>query len=325
MIPSPALFGLLALLSAAVVRLMMSAGVVDLPDARKAHDRPVPKGGGLGVVAAVVAGAAVRGAEGLGAFHPLALAAGVGLALLALLDDARDFRFTVKLGAQVVAAVLAVAAGAVLHRVDLPGLGGLELGWWSVPVTLCWILFTTNAVNFIDGLNGLAAGASLLAAAALAALTADAAAAAACLSLAAGLAGFLPFNYPRARIFMGDVGSQLCGFLLAVLSVSGGGVPSLAGPVLLFGILFDVAFTLARRALAGERVWEPHRGHLYQIVQRAGMPAWLVALVHWGFVLWGAAAIAWCGPWAILAAALPQPAWAAYVAVRARQAGIARW
>ena len=96
----------------------------------------------------------------------------------------------------------------------------------GVPLTLAWVLFATNAMNFIDGLNGLAAGVSALAAAILAAI-----AAAyggwfvyfAGLLLVAGLVGFLPFNFPRARIFLGDVGSQFCGFVLAVLAVAAGG------------------------------------------------------------------------------------------------------
>ena len=93
------------------------------------------------------------------------------------------------------------------------------------------------------------------------------------LLLAAGIAGFLPFNFPRARIFMGDVGSQFCGFMLAVLAVvasrfEGLQMSFLLVPMLLSGVLFDVGFTLVRRAVAGERVTAPHRGHLYQVAQR---------------------------------------------------------
>ena len=340
---------LLAPLSALTVRAMCRAGVIDLPNERSSHTRPTPKGGGTGPLVAVTAGSLAALVAGAPLFHPLALLAAAFLALLALADDARNYPFVVKLGAQFAAAALAAASGVVLHAVGVPGLFTIPLGGWALPVTIGWIFFTTNAVNFIDGLNGLAAGASLLAALALALLTANPVVAAPCWFLAAGLAGFLPFNYPRARIFMGDVGSQFCGFLLAILSVSaaspsaaGPGLPALTGPLLLSGILFDVAFTLGRRALARERVWQAHRGHLYQLAQRTGIPAPLVAALHWSFVVWGALAAAMlaqgagtpeavaqaasAGPWFALPLVLaPQLAWAAYVIARARRTDIGRW
>jgi UDP-GlcNAc:undecaprenyl-phosphate GlcNAc-1-phosphate transferase len=96
----------------------------------------------------------------------------------------------------------------------------------------------------------------------------------AALLLAAGVVGFLPFNFPRARIFMGDVGSQFCGFVLAVLGIVASRfdhVPMsfVLVPLLLFGVLYDVAFTLVRRLSRGERITTPHRGHLYQVAHRA--------------------------------------------------------
>ncbi len=110
--------------------------------------------------------------------------------------------------------------------------------------------------------------------------------------LAAGLLGFLPFNYPRARIFLGDVGSQFCGFVLAVLGVvaarfEGIELSLLLVPMLLSGLLLDALFTLARRLLAGERITQPHRGHLYQVAHRAGVPAAVIAPLHWAFAAWG--------------------------------------
>ena len=91
---------------------------------------------------------------------------------------------------------------------------------------------------------------------------------------------------------MGDVGSQFCGFMLAVLAVvasrfEGVELSFLLMPMLLSGVLFDVAFTLVRRAIDGEMVTQPHRGHLYQVAQRSGVPAAAVTLVHWGFAVYG--------------------------------------
>ncbi len=207
-------------------------------------------------------------------------------------------------------------------------------------MTVLWLLFATNAMNFIDGLDGLAGGVALIAAGFLAAIAAAYGgwfAYFAALLLAAGLAGFLPFNFPRARIFMGDVGSQFSGFILAILAVVASRLDNvelsfLIVPMLLSGVLFDVAFTLIRRAIAGERLTEPHRGHLYQVAHRSGLPAVTVALVHWGFAGFGGlcallflAAPAPAKPFIPLLALPPQLCWLGFVTHRARQAGIARW
>ncbi len=195
-------------------------------------------------------------------------------------------------------------------------------------------------MNFIDGLNGLAGGVCLIAAAFLAGIAGFQGgwfAYFSALLLVAGLAGFLPFNFPRARIFMGDVGSQFCGFVLAMLGVVAGrfdGVELslLLVPMLLSGVLFDVAFTLARRAAAGENLAAAHRGHLYQVAQRAGMPAVCVTLVHWGFAaLGGGACLLFLAapepvkPFIPLALVVPQVGWLTYVSRRASLAGITRW
>jgi UDP-GlcNAc:undecaprenyl-phosphate/decaprenyl-phosphate GlcNAc-1-phosphate transferase len=335
----------LALLSAATVRAMIGVGVLDRPDPRKAHTRPIPKGGGVGVVAAFMVG--IVALYAFASFSRIAdpyfrgvILGSAAIALVAWFDDVKSWPFTVKLGAQVAAALLAVGTGLLVTTVNVPLWGPLELGWLGVPLTLGWLVFVTNAVNFIDGLNGLASGCAALAAASLSGIAAVHGAwfvYFAGLLLAAGLIGFLPFNFPRARIFMGDVGSQFCGFVLGVLGVAAGrfqGVElsALLVPMLLAGILFDVGFTLARRLLAGDDVTQPHRGHLYQLAHRTGVPAVGVTLVHWGFVLWGTA----CCWWFLRAQGLdralapllvlpPQLAWAGWVLLRARRRDIGRW
>ena len=335
----------LALLSAAVVRLMIAVRVLDRPDGRKAHDRPMPKGGGVGIVVAFLVGIAAlyQFAEFARLAAPYfrgVIEASLAIALVSFLDDLFDWPFTVKLAAQVLAALVAISSGLYLSDYRVPYLGPLYIGWIGVPLTLIWLLFTTNALNFIDGLNGLAGGVTLVAAAFLAGIAATHGgwfAYAAALILAAGVAGFLPFNFPRARIFMGDVGSQFCGFILAVLAVvasrfEGVDLSFLLVPMLLSGVLFDVAFTLLRRALAGERLTAPHRGHLYQVAQRSGVADPVVALVHWGFAAFGglccllflAAPIGW-RPYIPLLTLLPQGAWLVLVVMRARAAGLERW
>lgn len=335
----------LAVLSAVMVRAMIGARIMDQPDPRKAHRTATPKGGGVGVVAAFMLGISVL--YGFADFSRLAdpyfrgvILAAFLIAVVAFIDDLRDWPFTVKLAAQVVAALAAVGSGLYVRVYSVPYLGEVDLGWFGAAATLAWILFATNAMNFIDGLNGLAAGTALVACAFLALIAAEQQGwfvYFAAMLLAAGLAGFLPFNFPRARIFLGDVGSQFCGFMLAVLGVAAarfGAVPMsfLLVPMLLSGVLFDVAFTLLRRLLAGENLARAHRGHLYQLVQRAGMDARLVAAIHWGFAALG-------GLVALLATRAPQPLlplgpllllavqarWAVYVVRRARASAIGDW
>ncbi len=335
----------LALLSALVVRIMIAVRVMDRPDPRKAHATPTPKGGGVGIVVAFLTGVAVLYA--FAQFSRLAepyflgvIAASVLIAAVAFLDDLRDWSFTVKLGAQLIAALAAVDSGIYVQDYRVPYVHGLYVGWIGAPVTVAWILLVTNAMNFIDGLNGLAAGVALIAAvflAGIAAVQGSWFAYFAALLLAAGIVGFLPFNFPRARIFMGDVGSQFCGFVLAMLGVvaarfDGVELSLLLVPMLLSGVLFDVIFTLIRRAMAGELLTAAHRGHLYQVAQRAGIPAVAVTLIHWGFATFGgvcclifmAAGSAW-KPYVPLLTLPPQIFWWGVVRARARAGGISRW
>ncbi len=335
----------LALVSAVVVRAMISARVMDTPNARKLHDNPTPKGGGVGVVVAFMLGIAVL--YGFAEFSRLAdpyfrgviLAAGA-IAVVSFIDDALDWPLTVKLAAQVLAALAAVGSGLWVRVLNVPMVGPVDIGWLGIPFTLAWIVFATNAMNFIDGLNGLAAGTALIACVFLAYVAQEQHAwfvYFAALLLTSGLIGFLPFNYPRGRIFMGDVGSQFCGFMLAVLGVAAARFSDvemsfLLVPILLSGVLFDVAFTLLRRLFAGERLTQAHRGHLYQVVQRAGMDARLVATVHWGFAAVGGIACIWFIHASSMVKALipglvllPQFAWLAYVVWRCRRSRLRGW
>jgi UDP-GlcNAc:undecaprenyl-phosphate GlcNAc-1-phosphate transferase len=335
----------LAGVSAMVVAAMMSARIMDRPDARKAHRLPTPKGGGVGIVVAFMLGITML--YGYAEFSRLAdgyfrgvILASFAIAVVAFLDDMRDWPFTVKLAAQALAAFVAVGSGLYLRIVNLPYFGAVDLGWVGIVATLAWLLFVTNAMNFIDGLNGLAAGTALMACGFLAFVAAGQGGwfvYFASMLLAAGLIGFLPFNYPRARIFMGDVGSQFCGFVLAVLGIAAARFDAVAMsfllvPCLLGGVLYDVAFTLARRTLAGERLTQPHRGHLYQVAHRAGMDARWVAAVHWGFAaLGGLASIAFVSATSDakvvlpLLLVLPQLVWTGVVVALARRARLQHW
>jgi UDP-GlcNAc:undecaprenyl-phosphate GlcNAc-1-phosphate transferase len=335
----------LAGLSAVIVRIMIEIGTLDHPGARSSHVRPTPKGGGVGIVVVFVLGTSLLY---VGANHARVpdlpfigvILASIGIAIISYTDDIRSWSFTVKLGAQLAAAFVAIACGIRFRVLNLPWLGAMDTGWPGLPLTAAWIVFATNALNFIDGLNGLASGAVALACLFLAGFAwaqADGFVQMACLVLAAGIAGFLPFNYPKARIFMGDVGSQFCGFVSAILGVLAArfGAQTLSVllvPMLLFGVYFDVVFTLLRRAWAGDRITEAHRSHLYQMAHRSGMPAARVTLVHWCMVAWGSlCCVAFqrvsgmAKPLIPLAVLAPQLVWLVYVTRSADRAGITRW
>ncbi len=340
-----ALLAGLALFSAIVVRVMISVGVPDRPEARKAHTKTTPKSGGVGIVAAFLLGFLLLYQYGqvsrLGQGHFLGvIGAAVMMAVISFIDDIFDVSFLIKLGAQFLAASIAVATGLWVHVFALPWLGTVDIGLAGVPLTFFFILYVTNAMNFIDGLNGLAAGVTLVACLFLAGIAAaydGFFVYTAALLLAGGVLGFLPYNFPRAKIFMGDVGSQFCGFMLALFGIAAARYGALAlsfllVPLLLSGVLFDVTFTLARRILAGENIARAHRGHLYQVAQRAGVDARVVALAHWGFAALGgltaigfvAAGQGWKLPVALVPLAV-QMGWAAYVVARVRVRDIGRW
>jgi UDP-GlcNAc:undecaprenyl-phosphate GlcNAc-1-phosphate transferase len=304
----------LTAISALIVRAMIAVGMMDQPDHRKLHTRPIPTGGGVGVVVAFM----LAVAPVLALSQPWVLVAMALIAVVSFADDRLGFPFTIKLAAQIVAAILVVGSGFTLQ----PGAIGLI-------AAAVWLVFVTNAVNFMDGMNGLAAGTALVACLFLAGGAGGLLVVGPALALAAGLLGFLPFNFPQARIFMGDVGSQFCGFVLGVLGlVAAGSTPDWTGGIvlsmLLAGLFWDVGFTLLRRAWAGENLARAHRGHLYQLARRGGVDARVVAMLHWGFAaLGGCAALAMLGtdaPFKVifpLALLLPQLWWTIYVLRRA--------
>ncbi|AQS90221.1 UDP-phosphate alpha N-acetylglucosaminyltransferase [Gluconobacter albidus] len=302
-----------------LILLMIRAGVLDHPVERSSHTRPTPKGGGIGIVGAFVLCLvpALHAAHAPASIIPAVTGLLIGMIVLGAvswLDDMRPFPARYKLAAQFLAAI-AAAFGAIY--------GTHTPLWTLVPFVLATV-FITNALNFIDGVNGLASGVMAISALFL---TGAGIMPAAFMLLAICLLGFLPYNFPKARIFMGDVGSQPIGLAIAWGGMTGfragGGVLVIA---LLSGVLWDVTFTLLRRARDGDRLAQAHRGHLYQLAIRSGLPVPLVTLLYWGFALWGAAAFA-TGQIiiTIVMIALPQILWTGYICTRARTRVQDRW
>lgn len=337
-----ALGAALALLSALIVVFMIRFPVMDPPEARKAHKVPTPRGGGVGIVVAFMTGiAALYVAAQFARIEEMqflgVIAAALTIAIVSFIDDVKNLRFLTKLAAQTLAALVAIGSGLIVDRIAIPWVGEFALGYWGALATIFWIVGCTNAVNFMDGLDGLVGGTCLIVCAVLAVVAAGQGGwfvYAAALLLGSGILGFLPFNLHPARIFMGDVGSQFLGFMLAVLAVAAARFDAaqlsfLIVPLLMFGLLADAAFTLLRRALKGVSIAAPHRAHLYQMAQISGLPVRWVAAIHWGFALFHGALV-WLflalpgtmKPLVVLPALAVQATWAAYVVVRMRRAGL---
>ncbi|CAI9121697.1 glycosyltransferase family 4 protein [Brytella acorum] len=291
-----------------LVIVMIRVGVMDVPGHRSSHARPTPKGGGIGIMAGFLLGVpALYWAAGFSpaSFAVTAPLTAIGLlALFSWLDDVHSFSAASKLGMQFGAALIVLVA--TQWPANTPHI------WLYASIALFWLLYVTNAINFIDGVNGLASGSM--------ALTALAAAsgfmivdrlddALAPLALAACLLVFLPFNFPTARIFMGDVGSQGAGLATAWFGLRAfqHTATPLLMPLMLLPILYDVGFTLIRRALEGRRLTEAHRGHLYQLAVRAGASPVRVTLLYWFLALWNAIATLTIQTWPLLAVAIAVP------------------
>jgi UDP-N-acetylmuramyl pentapeptide phosphotransferase/UDP-N-acetylglucosamine-1-phosphate transferase len=252
---------------------------LDEPNARSLHERPVPRTGGI----AVLAGAAIAlafGAASLGLVMALALF----LAVVSFLDDLFGMPSAVRLLSHVAAA--GVLVWYVLAPMELVSLVVLA-------IAVAWI---TNLYNFMDGSDGLAGGMAVIGFgtyAAAAQLASDASLAALSVAIAAASLAFLLHNFHPARIFMGDVGSIPLGFLAAALGIVGwrGDLWPLWFPVLVFGpFIGDATVTLLRRLLRGERVWQAHREHYYQRMVRMGLGHRGTAWLAYGAMLLCAAA-----------------------------------
>ena len=225
---------------------------MDHPNHRSLHETPTPRIGGLGIMAGVAAACMWLADASL---LPAMLAA-LALAVLSLLDDVRGLPVALRFLAHFVAALTCM----------------LELGLsgWELVGTTIIVVWVTNLYNFMDGADGLAGGMAAIGfgALALAAWQGDAPALATfCAAIAAAALAFLCFNFPPARLFMGDTGSIPLGFLAATLGIAGiwhNTWPWLF-PLLVFSpFIVDASVTLVRRVLSGEKVWRAHRSHYYQ-------------------------------------------------------------
>lgn len=263
----------------------------DVPGARSSHRAPTPRSGGAAIMTGFLASMltlAINEPELL-KFSALA----VGAFALGLTDDIRSLPAAAKLFGQIAVASAFVFLFGAVASVPMPFVGDVPLGFAAPFLTVFWIVAFMNAYNFMDGANGIAATAAIFALSALAVAAAGAGTGAApwgavSVIAASALFGFLPLNFPQARLFMGDGGSQLIGFIAAALACLAASAPApvsaLFMPTVFMPFLFDVAFTLAHRAARRRTIAEAHNEHLYQLLIRLGASHARITTAYLGLI-----------------------------------------
>jgi Fuc2NAc and GlcNAc transferase len=254
----------------------LRSGLLDVPNQRSSHRRPTPRGGGVGFVVSFIGfliTLILWSTENRTV--ALALIGGLPIAIVGWLDD----RYT--LSAALRFAVHGLMAAWALYW--LGGLPQLNLGLWQLPLgifgyALGWlgIVWLINLYNFMDGIDGLAAGEAVLVALAagiMLIVTGAVQLGLICLMLAAAVGGFLVWNWPPAKIFMGDVGSGMLGYTFAVFALyseNQGALPLIGWLILLSVFVVDATATLIARVLRGEKWTKPHNTHAYQLAVKRG-------------------------------------------------------
>jgi UDP-GlcNAc:undecaprenyl-phosphate GlcNAc-1-phosphate transferase len=283
----------------------LEKALLDAPGDRKIHKAPMCRLGGVGIYAGFMA-AACLSLWLLSAVEPLWLKVqvntpsaslwGLGLGgflmfLVGIVDDLKNLPAWVKLIGQVVAVSVAIAGGVCIHSLDLPGSWVLLLQGFSMPVTMLWLVGLTNAVNFIDGVDGLASGVGMISTLALvvvALFTGQPVTAVLAVCLMGAILGFWAYNAHPAKLFMGDSGALFIGSMLAMLSVSGifkTPIVVMLLPILILIVpIVDITWATFRRLLKGQSPFVADADHLHHRLLRVGFSqqktVWIFYGVH---------------------------------------------
>ena len=275
----------LALLAALVISFLMTpvvktfaykVGAVDVPkDARRMHKVPIPRLGGLAIFIGFMVSVLILGnVRGNGQMQSILLGS-VIIVVLGVVDDIMALPAMLKFVVQIAAALIPALNGVVIQAFSNPNIFSDSLYWvlgpLSVPFTVLWIVAITNAVNLIDGLDGLANGVSAISATTMlgiALLASEGDVAVVMAALVGACMGFMPYNLNPAKMFMGDTGATFLGYILATMSIQGlfkfYAVISFAVPFLILGLpIFDTAFAFIRRIAHGQSPMHADRGHIH--------------------------------------------------------------
>lgn len=290
-----ALFIVSAIISLALIKYTR---VMDIPNGRSSHKKPTPTIGGIAIVFTfflsmlllyLFDGKTIISEKFFLGFTFAALL----IAGMSLYDDLKKKAYYIRLATQVIAVLVVMGFGIIIHRVnfpiDLPLFTSRSLGTMGYFITFWWILGMINSYNFMDGLNGMAGGNAIIAAGFFCVITwmqGSNFAYMVSYTIMAGVAGFLIFNFPRGKLFMGDIGSTFLGFTFAVLPIiaslyDNAHTSLLVMPLLLFHFIYDTSFTFLRRLFKGENVFQAHRTHLYQLFNRLGFTHFKVTIFYW--------------------------------------------
>lgn len=269
------------LLSSIVTRCMIFFNIQDIPVERSSHKEITPRSGGVGILIGFYATVIIQGLSQIPFYEDwisliILLCSAAIMGFIGLLDDMRGsspiFRLLIQMGT---AWFLVKCLGA-FQTIPLPYLGEINLGPWGVLISILWIVGFTNVFNFMDGLNGMAGITTIISCIFLSILTnINHSDFQIHLILAITTFGFLIFNFPKAKIFLGDVGSFFLGFFFAAWSLLAlrpvyGKFSIWVMPLLFFIYIYDVIFTRIRRVLKGKSFLEAHCEHLYQLLSRTG-------------------------------------------------------
>ncbi len=294
------------LFSLAVTRVMIAIKIVDRMSQRSLHTTPTPRAGGVAIVLAYLGGMALMYQCVPQIFHPynyfqiyLILGVLIFIAIINFVDDVSPLAYAYRLILQLFCGIIIASQGFCINEIWIPFVGYLELGWVAVPTTVLWIVSFTNIVNFMDGTDGLVAGCSIIGCiflSIISLMSGNLLASTSLFALGVATAGFMFFNFPKAKIFMGDIGSHFLGFIFALHEInitnhalaSGGReniIPCLSTVILFGNFVFEVVFTLTRRVLAGKSIVLPHNDFIFHILYRNGWSHVKISLLHFCFLI----------------------------------------
>ena len=291
------------------IRLSKKVGAIDIPNDRRVNKTPMPRLGGLAVISgffvSVIYLIITTSLEGkinffgeenyyiklIGFFIGI-----IVLGIICYIDDVKGIPSFVKLLAQILAAIIVVAFGIKIDDISVPFTEGKIVisGVFSYILTVCWIIGITNAINLIDGLDGLSSGVTLISCLSLLMVFAlngsPLIAIVLITALAGAIVGFLPFNFSPAKTFIGDTGSNFMGFSLAIISILGVAKTYTAlvliAPIIILGMpIFDTLFAIFRRIIKGKSlkaVFKPDKEHLHHKLMAKGYSQKQAVLIMYG-------------------------------------------
>ncbi|WP_173915598.1 glycosyltransferase family 4 protein [Halobacillus sp. Marseille-Q1614] len=258
-----------------VIKLALLVGATDHPNGRKVHKKPMPRLGGLAVYLSVVLGVIVYMPDDPLVF-PILLGATI-IVCTGIIDDIVNLKPLYKLMGQGTAAFIVIASGIQIEFINLPDQTVIDFQFWSIPITLLWIVGVTNSINLVDGLDGLAAGISsiaLLTISGMAIMVGNEFVMLIGLMMLGGTLAFLVFNFYPAKIFMGDTGAMFLGFMISVLSLLGFKnvtLFSLVIPILILGVpISDTIIAMVRRTMQRKPIMKADFSHLHHNLLKLG-------------------------------------------------------